>query len=238
MKMLISEVAKLSGVSVRTLHYYDEINLLHPTEISESGYRYYDKEALDMLQQILFYRELEFSLKDIQKIISQADYNRTQALKQQRELLMLKEKRLNGLIRLVENTLKGDTEMSFKEFDKTEMEEVKARWGHTDAYEESVKKTAGYGKEEWEAARAEGDRIMEKFSEIRELSPTGKEAQGLVQEWQEYITRTYYTCSKEILSGLGQMYVEDERFMKNIDKAGEGTALFMSEAIQEYCKDR
>ena len=235
MKMLISEVAKMSGVSVRTLHYYDEINLLHPAEVNESGYRYYDKEALDTLQQILFYRELEFSLGEIQKIISQADYNKIQALERQRELLTLKAKRLKGLIKLVDDTLRGDNEMSFKEFDQTEIEEAKARWGNTAAYAESVEKTAAYGKKEWDMVQAEGDKIMKKFADIREMTPSSKEAQSLVKEWQDYITKNYYTCSKEILDGLGQMYVGDERFKKNIDRFGEGNALFMADAIKEYC---
>ena len=114
LKLSISEIAALSGVSVRTLHYYDEIGLLKPREVSESGYRYYDRESLETLQLILFYKELQFSLKDISNIITQPQYDRKQALRKQKELLILKEKRLKKLINLLDYSLKVDDNLSFK----------------------------------------------------------------------------------------------------------------------------
>ena len=157
MKKTISEIAKLSGVSVRTLHYYDEIGLLAPSlVVPETGYRYYDEDSLARLQQILFYRELDFPLKEIGEIMAASDYNKDEALKRQRELLKLKRDRLDKLIGLLDANLKGENEMSFNEFDNTEIEaakakyaeEVKARWGGTDAYAQNQKKTAGYSDDE------------------------------------------------------------------------------------------
>ena len=168
LKLSISEIAALSGVSVRTLHYYDEIGLLKPRGISESGYRYYDRESLETLQLILFYKELQFSLKDISNIITQPQYDRKQALKKQKELLILKEKRIKKLIKLVDDTLKGDDNMSFKEFDMSEIEnakkkyekEVKELYGETKEYKESVKKAALYSNEDKEKMAVEYSIIM------------------------------------------------------------------------------
>lgn len=135
--------------------------------------------------------------------------------------------------------------MSFKKFDKTAIEEnkkkyaaeAKQRWGKTDAYAEYEKKTGNYDENNWDAASRDGDAIMSEFAQIRHLDPAGQEAQALVQKWQDHITSSYYTCTKQILSGLGQMYVGDERFTKNIDKHGEGTAAFMAAAIEVFCRN-
>lgn len=245
MRSSISEMAKLSGVSVRTLHYYDEIGLLKPSEvISETGYRYYDEEAMAQLQQILFYRELDFPLKEILKMMNASDYNKNDALVKQRELLRLKRKRLDKLIKLLDAKLEGDTTMSFKEFDTTEIDEarskyakeVTSRWGDTDAYKQSEEKTKKYSKEDWEKVSEKMDELLKKFANLIGTDPEDVKIQSLVAEWQRYITETYYDCTKEILAGLGQMYIEDERFTRNMDKFGEGTALLISKGIEVYCK--
>lgn len=243
--MKINEVAKLTGITVRTLHYYDEIGLLKPSEINESGYRIYDKLALEKLQQILFFRELEFSLNEIKDIMVNPKYDKKEALCNHKQLLIKKRNRLDKLIGLVENTIKGEANMSFKEFDMSDIEkakkeyasEVKARWGDTKAYAESEEKTANYDSEKWNFLNEEGGAILKEFGELRKLSPDDERVQFLVEKWQDYITNNFYTCTKEILSGLGLMYIEDERFTENIDKNGEGTAKFMSEAIKIYCKN-
>ena len=244
MKKSISEMAKLSGVSVRTLHYYDEIGLLEPSEVvSETGYRYYDENSLEKLQQILFYRELDFPLKEIVQIMNASDYNKEEALIKQRELLKLKRKRLGKLIGLLNANLKGDTTMSFHEFETTEIdeakekyaEEVKERWGNTDAYAQSQKKTSKYTKEDWKRLNDERDELLRQFSECLGEKPASEKVQKLVKGWQQHITDNYYDCTKEILAGLGQMYVLDERFTKNTDKYGEGTARLMNEAFAIYC---
>lgn len=239
----VNEVSKLTGVTVRTLHYYDEIGLLKPSEITESGYRLYDDSVLEKLQQILFFRELDFSLDEIGKIMSNPQYDKNEGLRKQEELLLQKRHRLDRLIELVQKTIKGDAKMSFKEFDMTELEEnkrkyaheIRERWGDTDAYKESEEKTANYTEVQWAAISGEGADILREFSAIRQLNPEYEAAQSLVKRWQDYITANFYECSKEILSCLGAIYTGDERFTQSIDANGEGTAEFMAKAIAFYC---
>lgn len=241
--MKINEVAKLTGVTVRTLHYYDEIGLLAPSELTETGYRLYNDDAILTLQQILFFRELDFPLNEIKEIITNPSYNQTDAFSKQKELLIKKRDRLDGLIGLLEKTMKGDKTMSFKEFDMSEIEkskkkyakEVKERWGNTDAYVESKAKTDNYGAEQWEQITAEGAEILKEFASHMDQSPDSEEVQSLVKKWQNYITARFYHCTDEILSGLGMMYIGDERFTKNIDQNGEGTSKFIAIAIEIYC---
>lgn len=241
--MRISEVAKLTGITVRTLHYYDEIGLLKPSEITEAGYRLYSREDLEILQQILFFRELDFPLSQIKEIMNNPNYDKEEALKKQKELLIHQRQRIEGLIKLIEKRIEGDNNMSFKEFDMNEIEEnkkkyakeVKERWGTSKAYEESEKKTSSYNKEKWGDINQETSEIFKGFAELRNSDPGSEEVQELVRRWQKYITDNFYTCTNEILSGLGLMYVEDERFKENLDKNGEGTAKLMAEAIKIYC---
>lgn len=241
--MRISEVAKLTGITVRTLHYYDEIGLLKPSEITEAGYRLYSREDLEILQQILFFRELDFPLSQIKEIMNNPNYDKEEALKKQKELLIQQRQRIEGLIKLIEKRIEGDNNMSFKEFDMNEIEEnkkkyakeVKERWGTSKAYEESEKKTSSYNKEKWGDVNQETSEIFKGFAELRNSDPGSEEVQELVRRWQKYITDNFYTCTNEILSGLGLMYVEDERFKENLDKNGEGTAKLMAEAIKIYC---
>lgn len=244
MKYTVKQVAEQTGISVRTLHYYDEIGLLKPSEVTNAGYRLYDEDCLYRLQQILFFRELDFSLKDILRILNHPDFDKNEALNKHRKLLMLKRKRLDGLIALVDKTLKGENTMSFKEFDMTEIEsvqkqyarEVEERWGDSAAFQESQGKTAKYKKEDWASITAESETIYRAFALHLADDPADPAVQKLVADWQAYITRYFYQCTNDILAGLGIMYVEDERFKQNIDRYGEGLASFMSRAISIYCK--
>lgn len=241
--MKIHEVAELSGVTIRTLQYYDKIGLLTPSEVTEAGYRIYHEEDVDRLQQILFFRELEFPLKEIKDIMNNPRYNRVEALQNHRIMLLEKRNRMNQLIRLVEERLGGSQVMSFKEFSmesveshkKQYAEEVRNRWGNTDAYAEYEKKSKGYSKQDWNSILQEGESIMREFAKYTDLSPEDVVVQELVIRWQEFITDNYYECTKEILKGLGVMYVSDERFRENINKHGDGTAEIMSKAIEVYC---
>ncbi len=242
--MKVSDVAKLTGVTVRTLHYYDQIGLLKPSRVTDSGYRLYSQADLEVLQQILFFRELDFPLSDIQEILNDPSFDREAALQNHRALLLHKRNRIDGLISLVDKTLKGETDMSFKQFDATEYEnnkqkyaqEAKQRWGTTDAYAEYSKKTENYDDPQWKLINGEGAEILHQFGEIRHLDPAGTEAQNMVKKWQDFITANFYTCTKPILSCLGEMYIGDDRFTQNIAKHGQGTALFMATAIEIYCK--
>ncbi|MBE6857050.1 MAG: MerR family transcriptional regulator [Ruminococcus sp.] len=244
--MHIREFARLTGVSVRTLHYYDEIGLLKPSFVDEqNGYRFYDERCLERMQEILFYRELDFPLKDIGEIMSSPDYDKQTVLKEQRRLLTLKKERLERLITALDGAMKGEN-LSMNIFDNSEFEaqreqyakEAKEKWGSTKAYKESAEKTKDYSKEKWSNVSEGMDALMAEFAECRARgnAPESDEAQALVKKWQNYITENFYTCTKEILAGLGKMYIADERFKDNIDKHGKGTAEFMCQAIGAYCR--
>lgn len=242
--MRIGEVALLSGVTVRALHHYDKIGLLRPEGVTESGYRVYGTKELERLQQIMFFRELDFSLDEIGAILDAPDYDKNEVLLRHRTMLVSKRERIDGLIELVDKTLKGEKKMSFKEFDASKMDaerkkyadEARARWGNTEAYKESEKRAAGRTEEQWKAFDERGAAILKEFSVNRHLSPKSDEAQALVKKWQDYISKNMYTCTDEILGCLGQMYVADERFKSNLDLNGEGTAEFMAAAIEKYTK--
>lgn len=238
----VKEFAALTGVSIRTLHYYDEIGLLRPASVTDSGYRLYGQQELERLQQILFLRELRFSLKEIAQILDDPSFDRKQALENHRRLLIAQRDRLDRLICLAEDTLKGDIPMNQKpDAEKLRdqyAEETRQRWGKTDAYKEYEAKTAGRQTSDWQTVLSGMDAIFDRFADLaREgADPAGIEAQELVENWRDYISENMYTCTPEILHGLGQMYVCDERFTKNLDSHGEGCAQFMSRAIEIYCK--
>ena len=244
MKLQIKEFAELTGVSVRTLHYYDEIGLLKPSFVDEqNGYRFYDECSLERMQEILFYRELDFPLKSIAEILASPNYDKQKALAEQKRLLTLKKERMERLIAALEQAEKGEITMSA--FDNSEYEtarqqyeeEAKQRWGATDAYRESQAKTAGYSKEKWDAVLSGMNGVFAEFAACKNCgeSADSETAQRLVKKLQDYITANFYHCTNEILAGLGQMYICDERFKNNIDSHGEGTAAFVAEAIGVYC---
>ncbi|MGN0490674.1 MerR family transcriptional regulator [Ruminococcus sp.] len=246
MKLHIREFAKLTGVSVRTLHFYDEIGLLKPSSVDEqNGYRFYDEYTLTRMQEILFYRELDFSLKEIRMILSSPDYDKQNALKEQKHLLTLKKERLERLISALDGAMKGEN-VNMNVFDNSEFEakckeyakEAKKKWGDTDAYKESTEKIAGYSAEKWKQVNSAMEERIAEFADCKRkgFATTSTEAQTLAEKWQDFITENYYTCTKEILAGLGEMYVTDERFRENIDRHGDGTAQFMSDTIKAYCK--
>ena len=241
MNMQIKEFADATGVSVRTLHYYDEIGLLKPAFVDgATGYRYYDESALLRMQEILFYRELDFSLKSIGEILSSPHYDKSAALKEQKKLLVLKKERLERLISAIDGAVKGENVMTAfdnSEFEKTKAE-AKSRWGDTDAYRQYEEKAEAYSAQDQNDLAAGVDQIMEAFAACMKNgdAPVSAAAQALVRRLQSYITAHYYNCTDQILAGLGQMYVADERFRQNIDKHGMGTAAFIRDAIEAYCK--
>ena len=241
MKMRIQEFARLTGVSVRTLHYYDEIELLVPACVDkDTGYRYYDQASLLRMQEILFYRELDFSLKSIGQILSSPNYDAKQSLSEQRNLLILKKERLERLISAIDHAMKGENVMSA--FDNSKFDAYKAearqRWGNTDAYREHAERTKNYSKTKWKELAGEINEIFAEFALCMKNgeTPDSAEVQNLVKALQDHITGNYYPCTNEILEGLGQMYAADERFRSSIDGNGDGTARFVSEAIEAYCK--
>lgn len=240
--MTVHEVSKLAGVSIRTLQYYDKIGLLHPTGYTDAGYRLYDDTDLERLQHILLFRELEFPLKDIKAIINSPDFDRGKALEQQIGLLKLKKEHIENLMNFALGIkMLGVRHMDFKVFDRSKLDEhsrqAKELYGNTLEYKKLQEKTKNRTKEEDNLL---ADRFMLLFreaGEIRNTDPASPEAQSIVRRIQDFITENLYTCSDEILSGLGKMYSGGGDFTKNIDEyGGEGTAEFVDKAIQIYCE--
>ncbi|MCU6761143.1 Multidrug transporter activation protein [uncultured Roseburia sp.] len=237
----VKEVSKLTGVSVRTLHYYDAIGLLKPTRVTEAGYRMYDDAALSRLQNILLFRELQFPLKEIKVILDSPDFNQEEAIVQQIKLLELQYKHIGELISFARAIqTKGVRTMNFEVFDTNEIEqyktEVKVKWGHSEAYQEYKQRNASQSKCNYDRVADEMMSLFAGFGAIKQFLPADQTVQEKVGALQSYINKNFYTCNKEILKGLGEMYACDERFKKNIDRfGGEGTAEFVRQAILVYC---
>lgn len=246
----VKEVADMVGISVRTLHHYDEIGLLNPAYVNEVGYRYYSDNELERLQQIMFFKELKFELQEIKEILDNPNFDRKKALEMQKDLLVKKRDRLDKIVISIEKTLEsieGGLEMNkkdmFKPFDMSEIEnhkekyaeETKKKYGDTDAYKESEEKIRNYTKYDWAVVMEKGGEIFSKIAANMDKGPEDSEIQELIGEYRQYITDSFYTCTLEIFRGLGELYVYDERFTKNIDKYAEGLSEFLKEAIAIYC---
>lgn len=240
--MTVNEVSKLTGVSIRTLQYYDKIGLLSPTGYTQAGYRLYDDTALEKLQQILLFRELEFSLKEIKEIIESPSFDRSKALEQQITLLMLKKEHLENLIDLARGIkMIGVKNMDFSAFNTQKIDEyaaqAKASWGTTPEYHEYEEKAKDRTTEQQKLINIQFMNIFKEFGEIRNEDPDSFKAQSLVKKLQDFITEHFYKCSNQILASLGEMYAGGGEFTTNIDKAGgDGTAEFTHKSIDIYCK--
>lgn len=240
----VNEVSKISGVSIRALHHYDNIGLLKATEVTEAGYRLYDDAALERLQYILLFKELEFSLKEIKEILDSPDFDRSKALEQQIHLLKLRKEHLQNLIDLASGIkMIGVKNMSFEAFDTRKIDEyaaqAKASWGKTEAYKEFEQKAAGRSMEVQRKLNIEMMDIFAALGKIKDQSPESAEAIALVQKLQEHITENYYHCTDEILKSLGEMYTGGGDLTTNIDKVGgDGTAVFAQKAIEAMIKLR
>lgn len=236
--MKIKEVAQLTGVSVRTLHHYDAIDLLKPDQLTEAGYRLYSDTNLLRLQQILFFKELGFPLKEIKDILNQPDFDRQDALMLQHQMLLDKQKKLAQMIETIEKTIeagKGERQMSkeeqFKGFDfkhNPYEEEARKRWGNeaVDQANQNVSKMTATDQDRF-------NQIFRDLAEVRHLDPASKQAQESIEKWYLHL-QSIATYSLEAFKGLGQMYIDDDRFRKNIDQFGDGLALFMRDAMAIY----
>jgi DNA-binding transcriptional MerR regulator len=257
MAFTVSQVARLSGVSVRALHHYDEIGLLRPSGRSASGYRLYDDDDLERLQQILFFRELEFPLPEIQRILGDADFDLRAALQLQRQMLTERTVRTNALIAAVDAAIarleKGATNVTkddkqdqpkaeqadmftaWREFRNEEYEEeAKQRWGDTEAYKISKQRTAGYTKQDWEKLGQEAGEIYKAFAALMAAgtAPDSPAAMDVAERHRLHITHWFYPCAKAMHRGLGELYVNDPRFTANIDRFGAGMSAYMCEAFR------
>lgn len=234
----VKEISRLTGVSVRTLHYYDEINLLKPTKTTDAGYRLYDDTALERLHSILLFRELQFPLGEIKAILDSNGFDKKAALKEQIKLLEMQKNRLDEIIDSARKLLmKGNDNMNFSAFNKSEIDkyadEAKKKWENTAAYKEFAEKHS-----DSDDKTEEFMQIFAEIGKIKHLEPDSQTVQSMIKKLQNFITENYYTCTDDILKGLGQMYIADERFKNNIDCAGgNGTAEFTAQAINTYYKN-
>lgn len=244
MNYSVHQLANLASISVRTLHYYDEIGLLKPIRL-KNGYRQYGENELLKLQQILFFRELDFPLEEIQKIMNSRYFDMSVALQDQRKLLALKKKRLNGLIKTIDKTLvkinhekhMNDEEL-YGSFTKDEMDqyaaEAKKRWGHTGAYKQSEERTKNFIKDDWKHLKEGMDTLTKKLAAAMDKGPRSPEFQKLIDEHYHSL-RKFYEPNLEIYRGLANMYVDDPRFKAFYDKYAPGLAEMMREAMLAYC---
>ena len=235
----VKEVSELTGVSVRTVHYYDAIGLLKPSQTTEAGYRLYDDAALRRLRSILLFRELQFPLKEIHAMLDNPAFSPKKALEQQILLLEKKKSRIEALISYAKKIQKqGENIVELDVFRQDDFrqyaEEVKEKWGGTDAYREYEQR-----RKDGQDMQSSAKGLMDLFAQIgalRHLSPAGEQAQKQIRALQDFISEHFYTCTKQILSGLGELYTGDARMKRNIDGAGgEGTAEFTRKAIEAYC---
>ncbi|NPV06944.1 MAG: MerR family transcriptional regulator [Anaerolineae bacterium] len=242
----VKTVADLAGVTVRALHHYDRIGLLQPESVSPAGYRLYSDADLEQLQQILFFRELGFGLKDIQAILHSPRFDRREALLEHRKLLLEKKARLERLIHSVEQTIAAmdgagavSREEMFLPFDDEKMDEyrkeARARWGSV--VDESYEGLAKLTREEQSALWAEAQAITLGMADLVGRDPADTEVQALVDRWYRLMNQNFWSCSVEAFRNLGEMYVQDGRFSQFYDRVKPGLAQFMRDAMRAYCDD-
>jgi DNA-binding transcriptional MerR regulator len=249
MKNTVGDVARLAGVSVRTLHHYDEVGLLEPSDRSDAGYRLYTTEDLERLQQILFYKELGFTLEEIREFMGDPAFDRREALLTQREMIAEQALRLEALLGLIDRTLTslgGGIQMTkeemfevFGDFDPAEHEdEVKERWGDTDAYKESARRTATYTKADWARFKAESEEINAAITALMDegVEADDPRAMDAVDRARLQIDTWFYPCSHQMHVGLAQMYIADPRFTATYEKIHTGMAQYVHDAILANAK--
>ena len=242
--MTVNEVAKLCGISVRALHYYDEIGLLVPDAFSDSNYRLYSNKDIDRLFQIIFLKEIGFELKKIKEILSDPNYNHEEALKNHKKILMIKKKRIEELIEIVDKTIEGQ-DFCYTPFDNSEIikiqiqyyKEAGLRFKNTPEFQEFEERNETNKLSKWNEFDKKAKIIFSELSELINNQPDSDEVQFIISKWQDCISENYYQCSKEMLKSLSEMYIGDNRFVDYYNNICNGLAQFVYEAIQVYCKE-
>lgn len=247
MSYTVKQLALLASISIRTLHFYDEIGLLKPALVKGNGYRVYEENELLKLQQILFFRELEFSLEEIQMIVDDPKFNMLDALQDHRKSIAIKKRRLDGLLKTIDKTISKvqhkknmkDEEL-YGSFTKEEMEkyqeEARKKWGHTDAFKQSQERVKKMGKDGLNEVLKESGKLTEEIASCMKSDehPESEKVQILIAQHYEGL-RAFYEPNLEMYRGLGNMYVADERFKATYEKIAEGLAQFMRDAMIYYC---
>ena len=238
--MTVAQMSKRTGVSVRTLHHYDQIGLLKPTEVTEAGYRLYDDTALDKLDMILVYRELGLSLNEISGILDAPDYDRNRVLEHQIQLMQERVEKLQNRISFARGMLMlGGKYMDFEGFDPKRMDEysqqAKVLYGKTDAYKEFQQKQKSRTKEQEKDLGAQVMDFFARLGKMRPCEPDSEAAQNWAKELQAFFTEHFYTCTPQILKGLAESYAGGGSMTENIDKVGgEATGAFAKQVIDIY----
>lgn len=250
MSYSVQQLASLAGVSVRTLHYYDEMNLLKPARKERNGYRQYEETQLLRLQQIMFFRELDFSLETIQKILSSPQFDMRLALHEQKNLIKLKRHRLDRLITTIDKTIKKinkEINMQDKElygnFSKEEMdkysEEAQKRWGHTDAFKQSQERVKKMGKDGLAKVIKDASELTQTIATAMKSGqdPKSEAVQSLIARHYEGL-RAFYEPNLQMYRGMAKMYVDDPRFKANYENVAIGLAKFMSDGMLYFAEDK
>lgn len=244
MTYTIKQLADLAQISVRTLHHYDKIGLLNPSRIKANGYRLYEENELLKLQQIMFFKELDFPLIEIKKILSNPNFDQRKALSEHKKMIELKKERLILLTKTIDKTIKKinkeitmkDEELykSFVRNGKKYADEAKSRWGNTEMYEESVKRVAKMSKNEMIKIQKDGDLLMKEIVQNMSKGPASIEIQKLISRHYNGL-RAFYEPNLKMYRGLADMYVSDPRFISYYEKYAPGLAVFMQDAMYKYC---
>lgn len=244
MAFTVGELSRLTGVTVRALHHYDEIGLVRPSHRSAAGYRLYDERDVLRLQQVLVFRELGVALDEIGAAIDAAT-DRAALLRKHRGELVEKRTRIDAMLAAVDAALgvleKANTTMQPEDFKalfdgfnpEDYEEEARQRWGHSEAYKESARRTKQYGKPQWQAIRRESEAIYARLAELMQQGAAASDpaVQAAVEDHRVHLERWFYPCSRQMHHGLGEMYVADPRFAANLDKVAPGFAQFLRDAI-------
>jgi MerR family transcriptional regulator, thiopeptide resistance regulator len=243
--MNVGEVAALAGITVRTLHHYDRIGLLTPSQRTVTGYRRYTPADLDRLHRVLVYRELGFSLEEVATLLDAPDADPAAHLRRQHRLLRERIERTQAMVAAVEKEMEAQQmgisltpEERFEIFGEHDPEqyeaEVEERWGDTDAYRQSQRRTAAYTKEDWLRIKAEAADVERRFAEAMAAGVPADDARAMdiAEEHRQHIGRWFYDCPPAMHAGLGRMYVEDERFTAHYERLAPGLAQYVSTAVQ------
>ncbi|SPU05153.1 ArsR family transcriptional regulator [Bacillus tequilensis] len=240
MKYQVKQVSEVAGVSIRTLHHYDDIQLLTPSALTDAGYRLYSDTDLERLQQILFFKEIGFRLDDIKEMLDHPNFDRKAALQSQKDMLMKKKQRMEEMIQTIDRTLQsieggklmnkrdlfaGLSMKDIEEHQQTYADEVRRLYGR-EAAEETEKRTSAYSADDWRAIMTEFDSIYRRIAARMEHGPGDPEVQEAVGAFRHHICQYHYDCTLDIFRGLGEVYITDERFTDSINQYGEGLAAF------------
>lgn len=245
-KMNVNEIAEITGVSVRTLHHYDSISLLTPNRNPENGYREYTDYDIDKLQQILFFKECGFTLANIKELFDNPNFDRKRAFELQKKYLIHEKKRINSMLKNIDRSIKnmkGEITMSqkekFKGFDFSNNpyeEEARRLWGDG-AVEKSNSHITSLSDEQKNAIAKGMDDLFVSLAKVRHELPDSAIAQKAMDKMYNHFNANFgYKYTLEAFAGLGQMYVTDERFTKNIDEYGHGLSEFLSKAMKIYAE--